>query len=311
MRLHIHHQTSYRYAKRVPFGPHCLLIRPKTGPHITVDQFAVRVSPAHQLRWMRDTRDNHVGLLELKESAEVLEIEMETFVDVAEENPFNFSIEPEASEYPFSYDADTQADLAGLTQTLYPRDVEALRTWLHPLWHPGRRRETVGLLQELNAVIYGRTKYQRREKRGVQSPAETLELGSGSCRDFATLFIEACRFLGLAARFVSGYMYHSEIDGRMSMHGWADVYLPGAGWIGFDPSWGILTNAQYVPTAVSRHPEHAPPISGTFFGFARDFLGTEVNLYVRRVGVDEPAEKATSPAEAPKATQTQLQTLRA
>ena len=126
----------------------------------------------------------------------------------------------------------------------------------------------------------------------MQSPAETLELGTGSCRDFATLFMEACRLLGLASRFVSGYMYHSEIDGRMSMHGWAEVYLPGAGWIGFDPSWGILADAQYVPTAMTRHPEHAPPISGTYFGFARDFLGMEVNLYVRKVGVDVAAREA-------------------
>jgi transglutaminase-like putative cysteine protease len=305
MRLHIHHHTRYRYAKPVPFSPHRLMFRPREEPGVKLDKFAVTVLPKHQLRWLRDTQDNHVGLLDLPEPASELVIEMEAFVEVAEQNPFNFVLEPEVAEYPFEYDPGTRQELAALMQPLYPRDGEMLRAWLHPIWHPGRRRETVGLLQELNAVIYGRFKYQRREKRGVQSPAETLELGTGSCRDFATLFMEACRQMGLASRFVSGYMYHAEINGRMSMHGWAEVYLPGAGWLGFDPSWGIVADAQYVPTAMTRHPEHAPPISGTYFGFARDFLGTEVNLYVRKVGVDEPPEKPMAVAS-----QAQLQTLR-
>jgi transglutaminase-like putative cysteine protease len=117
----------------------------------------------------------------------------------------------------------------------------------------------------------------------VQSPAETLEKNSGSCRDFATLFMEICRSLGLAARFVSGYMYSSEITGRMSMHGWAEIYLPGAGWIGFDPSWGILADSFYFPVAVTRHSENAPPISGTYVGTQRAFLRTQVDLYVRRL----------------------------
>jgi transglutaminase-like putative cysteine protease len=304
MRLHIHHHTRYRYAKPVPFTPHRLMFRPREEPGLKLDRFEVSVSPMHQLRWVRDTQDNHVGLLELPAPSTELVIDMEAFVEVAEQNPFNFVLDPEVAEYPFEYDDGTRQELAALMQPLYPRDAETLRAWLHPIWHPGRRRETVGLLQELNAVIYGRTKYQRRERRGVQSPAETLELGTGSCRDFATLFIEACRHLGLASRFVSGYMYHSEIDGRMSMHGWAEVYLPGAGWLGFDPSWGILVDAQYVPTAMTRHPEHAPPISGTYFGFARDFLGMEVNLYVRKAGVDEPEKPAAT------ASQAQLQILR-
>ena len=305
MKLHIHHHTRYRYAKPVPFSPHRLMFRPRWEPGLKLDKFAVTVSPKHHLRWMRDTQDNPVGLLELTEPAPELVIDMEAFVEVAEQNPFDFVLEQGTAEYPFEYDDGTRQELAALMQPLYPRDAEALRAWLHPIWHPGRRRETVGLLQELNAVIYGRTKYQRRERRGVQSPAETLELGTGSCRDFATLFIEACRHLGLASRFVSGYMYHSEIDGRMSMHAWAEVYLPGPGWIGFDPSWGILVDSQYVPTAMTRHPEHAPPISGTYFGFAKDFLGMEVNLYVRKVGVDEPPEKPKAAAS-----QAQLQTLR-
>jgi transglutaminase-like putative cysteine protease len=135
-------------------------------------------------------------------------------------------------------------------------------------------------------------------EKGVQSPAETLEKSGGSCRDFATLFMEVCRLLGLAARFVSGYMHSPEITGRMSMHGWAEVYLPGAGWIGFDPSWGILASFNYFPVAVTRHSEHAPPISGTYIGTPRSFLKTHVDLYVNRLDA-APQEKPAKPSAPP------------
>jgi hypothetical protein len=228
-------------------------------------------------------------LLDLNEPAPELFIETDCLLDICEENPFNFIIAPEAAEYPCEYDHELLFQLKSLIAPSYPRDTLRISDWMHPFWHPGRRVGTLELLQEVNKVIYRDIRYQRRDRRGVQSPAETLERGTGSCRDFAALFMEACRFLGLAARFVSGYMYSSTITGRMSMHGWAEVYLPGAGWIGFDPSWGILADSQYIPAAVTRHPEHAPPISGSYFGFGRDYIRTDVDLYVRRI--DEPVEK--------------------
>ncbi len=180
-------------------------------------------------------------------------------------------------------------ELLPLSQSIYIRDVDRIRDWLAPFWHPGKKVETLSLLQQLNLHIYRTFRYQRREQRGVLSPAETLENNGGSCRDFATLFMEICRFMGLASRFVSGYMYSSEIAGRMSMHGWAEVYLPGAGWIGFDPSWGLLAASNYFPVAVSRHSEHVPPISGTYFGTSRAFLNSQIDLYVTRTdGVLQP-----------------------
>ncbi len=282
MKLHIHHRTCYRYGAKVSFGPHRLLCRPRESYRIQIESFALRISPSHTLRWMRDIYENNVGLLEPNEPASELIIESECLLKVLEENPFDFVIAKDAAEYPFAYDHEVAPELAPLALPLYRRDLERIKAWLHPYWHPGRRVGTLDLLQELNKGIYRDIRYQRRERRGVQTPAETLERSSGSCRDFATLFIEACRFMGLAARFVSGYMYSSEITGRMSMHGWAEVYLPGAGWIGFDPSWGILAASQYIPVAVTRHPEEAPPVSGNYFGFARDFLRTEVDLYVKK-----------------------------
>jgi transglutaminase-like putative cysteine protease len=283
VKLLIHHRTTYHYAEKVSFGPHQLLFRPRENHCIALEKSALHISPPHRLRWIRDLYENNIGFLDLTEPAKELLIEWECWVDICEDNPFDFIISPKAAEYPFVYEHEVRSELLPLSVNIYYRDVDRIRAWLDPFWHPGKRVGTLDLLQTLNGHIYRTIRYQRREQKGVQSPAETLETNSGSCRDLATLFIEAARFLGLASRFVSGYMYSPNITGRMSMHGWAEVYLPGAGWIGFDPSWGILAASQYVPVAVTRHPEHAPPISGSYFGFQKTFLKSEVDLYVRKL----------------------------
>jgi transglutaminase-like putative cysteine protease len=297
VKIHIHHQTSYFYADKVTFGAHRLMLRPRESHGIRLESSRIDISPRHRIRWMRDLHENNIALVDFTESAAELVVECEFLLEVSQDNPFDFIIVPEAMEYPFNYEYQLRAELLPLSQNIYPRDIDRLRQWIDLFWRPGQRIGTLELLQELNSNIYRLFRYRRREQKGVQSPAETLENNSGSCRDFATLFMEACRYLGLAARFVSGYMYSSEITGRMSMHGWAEVYLPGAGWIGFDPSWGILAASQYVPVAVTRHPEHAPPISGTYIGTARTFLKTQVDLYVKRV--EEPVELPARADETP------------
>ena len=259
------------------------MMRPREGHGLNLETCSFNISIPHQLRWIRDLHENNIGIVDFTQDAAELVIEGEFVLRVCEENPFNFVIAPEAAEYPFSYEHELLSDLRPLSRSVYIRDVEPMREWLHLLWHPGKRVGTLELLQELNTRIYRAFRYERRMEKGVQSPAETLEKNSGSCRDFATFFVEACRFLGLAARFVSGYMYSPDITGRMSMHGWAEIYLPGAGWIGFDPSWGILAASQYIPVAVSRHSENAPPISGSYTGAAGAFLESQVDLYVRRL----------------------------
>jgi len=260
------------------------MMRPRENHGIRLESCVFDISVAHHRRWIRDQHENNIGLVDFTELTTKLDIDGEFVLDIREENPFNFVITPETSEYPFSYEHDLFVELRPFIRMVYVRDVERIRGWLNHFWHPGKRVGTLELLQQLNSHIYRTFRYQRRMERGVQSPAETLEKNSGSCRDFATLFMETCRSLGLAARFVSGYMYSSEITGRMSMHGWAEIYLPGAGWIGFDPSWGILADSHYFPVAVTRHSEHAPPISGTYVGTPRSFIRTHVDLYVKKIG---------------------------
>ncbi len=280
VKLRIHHRTHYEYADAVSFGRHQLMLRPREGQTLHLKKCQIEISPAFRLRWLRDPWENNVGLVDFSEPARDLIIDCEFIVQTSDTNPFNFLIESEAAEYPFSYDYDLFQELRPLIQPIYVRDESRLREWLSRFWRPGKRLDTLDLLQQINREIYRTFTYRRREERGVQSPAETLENNSGSCRDFATLFIEACRTLGFAARFVSGYSYNPEVTGGMSMHAWGDVYLPGAGWIGFDPSVGVLADGQFVPVAVSRHPENAMPVSGTYIGPARIFLKHDVSLMI-------------------------------
>jgi transglutaminase-like putative cysteine protease len=293
VKLRIRHRTHYRYADPVSFGRHQLMVRPREGESLRLEKCSIEISPAHRLRWLRDPWENNVGLVEFSEPSPDLIIDCDFLVRTSDANPFNFILDSEAAEYPFSYDYDLFQEVRPLIQPIYGRDEHRLREWLGRFWRAGKRCDTIDLLQQINRDIFRSFRYRRREEKGVQSPAETIENGSGSCRDFAALFIEACRTLGFAARFVSGYSYNPEVTSEMSMHAWGEVYLPGAGWVGFDPSVGILVDGQFVPVAVSYHPENAAPVSGTYIGAARVFLRHEVKLYVEAL-TEFPGEAPSS-----------------
>jgi transglutaminase-like putative cysteine protease len=169
--------------------------------------------------------------------------------------------------FPFYFEPSERLDLIPYQTLCFPSDSETIAQWLEKFWRPGQMIETYALLDNINKEIVQKFAYQMREEPGVQRPAETLDKRSGSCRDFATLFIDACRYFGLAARFVSGYLHCPEtVDGHGSTHAWAEVYLPGAGWKGFDNTSGIVVGQDHIAIAVTRHPEDAPPISGSYSG---------------------------------------------
>ena len=168
--------------------------------------------------------------------------------------------------HPFNYAEEDQTELAPYLRAVYPADREEILRWLGGLGLQ-QSMETFVLLDRMNRGIAERFNYQIREEQGVQPPALTLARNSGSCRDFAALFTEACRHLGLASRFVSGYLYTaSTMAGNEATHAWAEVYLPGAGWKGFDPTSGEVTGNRHIATAVARHPEAVPPVAGSFIG---------------------------------------------
>jgi transglutaminase-like putative cysteine protease len=169
---------------------------------------------------------------------------------------------------------------------VYSGDQPVLQDCLKRLGLLQRPVETFTLLSQLNCEIANHFTYQIREEEGVQSPAKTLSLNSGSCRDFAALFIEACRYMGFASRFVSGYLHMADNEtGNATTHAWAEVYLPGPGWKGFDPTSGLITGNQHIPVAVARHPEAVPPVSGSYVGPAGQRPALTVSVQVSSVEV--------------------------
>jgi transglutaminase-like putative cysteine protease len=263
------------------------MLRPREGHDVKIEQSRLTISPAHRVQWMRDVHSNSLAVVHFSERASELTIESDLTLHHFEANPFDFYLEPEAVRYPFLYDPETFLAVSSFAQTAYPGESALLLDWLKPFWAPGQSIGTLELLQKLNSAISPQLRYQVRYEEGVQSPGQTLALGSGSCRDFATLFIEACRCLGLAARFVSGYILAGSTAGsEASTHAWAEIYLPGGGWRGFDPTLGTLTTSQHVSVAVARLPLWASPISGSYLGPASAFLGLETSVRVEEIALN-------------------------
>lgn len=265
-RLKIHHLTRYEYQEAVNFLAHQLLLRPREGHDVRIEQSTLNITPNAVVKWHRDAYDNSVASVTFDESkVTTLEVMSEVIIQHYEEAPLDFIVAQTAVRFPFTYAPVERVALSPYTLSVYPDDLPAMQDWLNQFWQAGQQIETYSLLDRLNRGIPKQFEYIVREDPGVQSPAETLSSGKGSCRDFATLFIEACRYFGLAARFISGYSYGpTSADGGASTHAWSEIYLPGAGWIGFDSTSGEITGAAHIPVAVHHHPEAVPPISGSF-----------------------------------------------
>lgn len=265
-RLNISHITEYLFPSAVTLLPHRLLLRPRENHNVRIESSILEIAPAHTLQWKCDVLDNSVAVVNFTAPADRLRIYSSVVIQHYEDNPFDFLMDDYAVLYPFDYALDEQAGLAPFRQSVYPNDGEAVRRWLNGLGLQGSM-QTFTLLDQVNRAIAGRFSYQIREEPGVQPPALTLARSCGSCRDFAALFMEACRHLGLASRFVSGYLYTAATEaGNASTHAWAEVYLPGAGWKGFDPTSGEVTGNRHIAVAVARHPEAVPPVAGDYLG---------------------------------------------
>lgn len=264
-RLRIKHLTEYLFSTQVTLNQHRLLLRPREGHDVRIESSKLTITPAYNIKWQRDVFDNSLAMVNFLANSNKLTIASEVIIQHYEQAPFNFKIEDYAVNYPFAYALDEQADLTVFQQPVFIKDQAIVHAWLQQLGLFGMK--TFSLLAKLNLTISQQFRYQIREEAGVQSPAQTLAQGSGSCRDYATLFIEACRCLGLASRFVSGYLHAPATEmGNASTHAWVEVYLPGTGWKGFDPTAGVITGSRHIAVAVARNPEAVPPISGSFIG---------------------------------------------
>lgn len=284
MFLRATHLTRYTYSQPVSFAPHALYLRPRETPRQRLHNFSLTLEPAAKLIATGDASENSLDWAYYPPNATFSSLEIHTafLVETLDHNPFDFFLTPAATTYPFAYSG---ADRFILSPELTPPAadaVPALRSWLAQHL-PVLPAETLTLLTNLNTSIRNSLRYTRREEPGIQPAAATLAHGSGSCRDYAVLFIALCRHLGLAARFVSGYLYEApSADGSPTlspaMHAWAEVYLPGAGWRALDPTRGIFCDDAFVPVAHAALAETVNPVQGGFYGQAASTLHNEITL---------------------------------
>ncbi len=290
----VRHITTYRYRRPVRFGEHRLMFRPRDSYDQRLLEATLSVDPEpRQIHWIHDVFGNCVALASFSRKAAELTFESRIRLEHRPQAGPALRIDPAALNYPFSYDADELPDLASTIARRFDDDNGEVAAWARQFAGSGRRIETGKLLMTMCYAIREGFVYERRAAHGTQPPVITLRAKRGSCRDFALLMIEAVRALGFAARFVTGYVYVASRDGEGnrgggSTHAWCQVYLPGAGWVEFDPTNGIVGNHDLIRVAVARDPSGAVPLSGSFFGAAEDDLGMTVQVNV----TTEPAPKA-------------------
>jgi transglutaminase-like putative cysteine protease len=284
-RFSVKHSTTYRYAKPVMFGQHRLMLRPRDSHDLRLVGAALSLSPPGDLRWLHDVYGNSVALVDFTEPASVLKITSTLTLERYALLRPEFPLDREAETYPFVYSPGDRSDLGRLLEPHYPDPNGILDAWAKA-FAVDRPVGTLELLRRMNSAIRSEFAYSAREERGTQTPIETLERRDGTCRDYALLLIEGARVLGFGARFVSGYLYDPALDGGPGMqgagatHAWVEVYLPGAGWVEYDPTNGLIAAESLVRVAVTRDPSQAVPVAGSYDGAPEDFLGLDVEVTV-------------------------------
>jgi transglutaminase-like putative cysteine protease len=294
-RLTVDHKTIYRYQRPVSFGEHRLMFRPRESHDLKLLDARLVIQPTAKVHWLHDVFNNSVAIAEFRDTASELHLESIVVLDRYPYESPNFRIEPFARTLPFSYPVGEVPDLGRTIERHYPDPDRKIIEWARQRLGDGPIK-TEDFLVRITRDIKKSFRYEVRYELGVQDPLQTLARGAGSCRDYALFMIEAVRSVGLAARFVSGYLYDAAIDGQASgvigagsTHAWVQVYLPGAGWVEFDPTNGSYGGANLIPVAVAREPDQALPVSGTYVGDPQDFVGMEVLVEVRSVDVPPPA----------------------
>ena len=283
-RIRIKHTTAYYYHEAVTLKPHTMYLRPREGHDIRLESSRLDININYQIQWQRDVYGNSIAIVSFAEPATELIINSEVIVEHYEEQPLEFILAEHARHYPFEYGSMEQIDLTPYQLAIYPQEHPLVHEWIASLCDTSSVLNTVDLLTRINNKIVEELQYQTREQPGVQSPAETLSRGSGSCRDFATLFIESCRSCGLASRFISGYLLNEPASSEnATTHAWSEVYLPGSGWRGFDSTSGLVVGGDHIAVAVHRHPEAVPPIAGSFSGSINAQPRMEVDVQVAQL----------------------------
>jgi transglutaminase-like putative cysteine protease len=287
IKLDVQHKTTYRFHQPVRLWPHRLMLRPRERRDLRLKSSNVIVTPDATLTWAQDVFGNTVTMAAFEGMSDHLVFEgLASIVLDAAAWPV-FDIAASAISYPFRYSDDEWTDLGALAVRQYPDPEGGLQAWARA-FVLGPATDTLSLLQHISTGIGEQISYESREDEGIQLPLQTLDRRCGSCRDLATLFAEAARQLGFGARLVSGYLYNPDqsavgSDGAGSTHAWAEVYVPGAGWIAFDPTNRSIGGSNLIPVAVARDIRQTIPVSGTFTGPSGAFAGMDVKVVVSKL----------------------------
>lgn len=292
--LKVHHRTTYRYSEPVGFGEHRWLFRPRDSQEqrLILAERTVTPEPA-SVTWIHDVFSNQIALVGFDTRARELSFESIISLEHTPQTGPRFRTEDAARTWPFEYDQDTLIDIEPYRRVHYPDP--AVEAWARSFIPYDGVIETVKLLEALNSGVRETCRYTRRTDPGTQPPALTLERKLGTCRDFTLLMMEAARSLGFAARFVTGYIYvpardEGKILGSGATHAWVQIFLPGAGWVEFDPTNGIVGNRDLIRVGVARDPRHARPLSGSFIGDRASYLGMEIDVQVTKLRDNISAE---------------------
>ena len=288
-RLQVHHRTRYRYERPVAFGIHRLMLRPRDGHDMRIIDSTLTLSPPAEVRWEFDTFGNSVAFAKFSDRAAELVVQSDLVLHRYALDGLLVDLAPHAVPYPFAYGEEDLVDLAPLLRLECEAERATVAEWLGAAM-PALPGGSLDALHALNQAICAGFDYRRRDEQGVQTPAETIAAASGTCRDFAFLFMEAARQLGFAARFVTGYLYDPVADGAGegdralagggATHAWAETFVPGAGWIECDPTNSIVAGRNLIRVATTRTPAQAQPVRGTFKGDGAACLGMDVTVTV-------------------------------
>ncbi|HSV60264.1 MAG TPA: transglutaminase family protein [Variovorax sp.] len=294
----ITHTTTYRYKKPVSFGLHRVMFRPRESHDLRVLATDLQVSPQAAIRLIQDPHSNSVALVQPQGEAIELKFVCAFRIEQVTAPPNQLlELDPSAEYLPFVYSVQDRFDLEHYLRPHHEDPEGVLIRWAHQFLQGDQQsKRTREVLSRMNAHIGQTLKYEVRNEEGTQTPLETLERGSGSCRDYALLMMEAARRLGIATRFVSGYLYDAALDpanapegtvapvsGAGYTHAWLQAYLPGAGWVAFDPTNNIMGSSQLIRVGVARDPALASPLSGSWFGEADAYEGMTATVEVRRI----------------------------